>query len=173
MESCTGRGNALLAMRISHLFVCVVCAVCGIRWSRVPSTLVPARGQDDHLWRRIPMGVLCRMGRPDQVGLWRHMTTCCCMGTHVVFSATSTSASGDWQCRCRPLAAVVGLRLAALLGLHPHVGLCRSLAAFLLCHFPERDTFGRLGAAAVDQGTALAGFARQGQRKNQNNKHMD
>ena len=38
---------------------------------------------------------------------------------------------------------------------------------------PERDTFGRLGAAAVDQGTALAGFARQGQRKNQNNKHMD
>ena len=51
MESCTGRGNALLAMWISHLFVCVVCAVCGIRWSRVPSTLVPARGQDDHLWQ--------------------------------------------------------------------------------------------------------------------------
>ena len=51
MESCTGRGNALLAMRISHLFVCVVCAVCGIRWSRVPSTLAPARGQDDHLWQ--------------------------------------------------------------------------------------------------------------------------
>ena len=100
----------------------------------------------------------------------------------MVFSATSTSASGDWQCRCRPLAAVVGLRrltictcrpLAALLGLHPHVGLCRPLAALLWCHFPERDTFGRLGAAAVDQGTALAGFARQGQRKNQNNKHMD
>ena len=83
------------------------------------------------------------------------------MGTHMVFSATSTSASGDWQCRCRPLAAVVGLRLAALLGLHPHVGLCRPLAALLWCHFPERDTFGRLGAAAVDQGTALAGFARQ------------
>ena len=136
--------------------------------------------------RRIPMGVLCRMGRPDQVGLWRHMTTYCCMGTHMVFSATSTSASGDWQCRplaavgCgRPLAtgnvglwrlsAVVGLRLAALLGLHPHVGLCRPLAALLWCHFPERDTCGRLGAAAVDQGTALAGFGRQGQRKTQNN----
>ena len=117
------------------------------------------------------MGVLCRMGRPDQVGLWRHMTTYCCMGTHMVFSATSTSASGDWQ--CRPLAAVVGLRLAALLGLHPHVGLCRPLAALLWCHFPERDTFGRLGAAAVDQGSTLAGFVRQGQRKNQNNKHMD
>ena len=119
------------------------------------------------------MGVLCRMGRPDQVGLWRHMTTYCCMGTHMVFSATSTSASGDWQCRCRPLAAVVGLRLAALLGLHPHVGLCRPLSALLWCHFPERDTFGRLGAAAVDQGSTLAGFVRQGQRKNQNNKHMD
>jgi len=102
--------------------------------------------------RRIPMGVLCRMGQPDQVGRWRHMTTYCCMGTHMVFSATSTSASGDWQ--CRPLAAVVGLRLAALLGLHLHVGLCRPLAALLWCHFPERDTFGRLGAAAVDQGTA-------------------
>ena len=88
-----------------------------------------------------------------------------------VFSATSTSASGDLQ--CRPLAAVVGLRLAALLGLHPHVGLCRPLAALLWCHFPERDTFGRLGAAAVDQGSTLAGFVRQGQRKNQNTKHMD
>ena len=143
----------------------------------------------------MPMGVLCRMGRPDQVFLWQHVghvyvgllrpqmvfvTTYCCMGNHMVFSATSTSASGDWQCRCRPLAAVVGLRrltictcrpLAALLGIHPHVGLCRPLAALLWCHFPERDTFGRLGAAAVDQGTALAGFARQGQRKNQNNKH--
>ena len=67
---------------------------------------------------------------------------------------------------------MVGLRLAALLGLHPHVGLCRPLAALLWCHFPERDTFGCLGAAAADQGAVLAGFARQGQRKNQNNKHM-
>ena len=66
-------------------------------------------------------------------------------------------ATGNADGRCRPLA----------------VGLCRPLAALLWCHFPERDTFGRLGAAAVDQGTALAGFARQGQRKNQNNKHMD
>ena len=89
----------------------------------------------------------------------------------MVFSATSTSASGDLQ--CRPLAVVVGLRLAALLGLHPHVGLCRPLAALLWCHFPERDTFGCLGAAAADQGAVLAGFARQGQRKNQNDKHMD
>ena len=51
MESCTERGNALLAMQISHLFVCIVSAACGIRWSRVHSTLVPARGQDDHLWQ--------------------------------------------------------------------------------------------------------------------------
>ena len=142
-------------------------------WSRVRSTLVVEGQVEGQVvgGRRIPMGVLCRMGPPDQVGLWRHMTTYCCMGTHMVFSATSTSASGDWQCRCRPLAAVVGLRLAALLGLHPHVGLCRPLAALLWCHFPERDTFGRLGAAAVE--STLAGFVRQGQRKNQNNKHMD
>ena len=73
------------------------------------------------------MGVLCRMGRPDQVGLWQHVghvyvglwrphmvfvTTYCCMGTHMVFSATSNV--GLWRLAmqmsafggcCRPLAA--------------------------------------------------------------------
>ena len=44
-----GNGNlyrkcdALLAMRISHPFVYGVCAVCGIRWSSVPSTLAHCR----------------------------------------------------------------------------------------------------------------------------------
>ena len=67
----------------------------------------------------------------------------------------ATGARGHWSFIC-----LVGRVLACLLG-HVYVGLWRRLAMQI------RDTFGRLGAAAVDQGTALAGFGRQGQRKNQ------
>jgi len=97
------------------------------------------------------MGVLRRMGRLDQVGLSRHMTS-----PHpdvgLWRQGVQMSAFGG----CRTLAAH-HMQVSASVGIAwADDGLWR--------RFSERDTFGRLGAAAVDWGTALAAFARQGQR---------
>ena len=45
------KGNVLRAMLICHLFACVVCAVCGTRWSRVTSMLARSRGLAVHAWQ--------------------------------------------------------------------------------------------------------------------------
>ena len=89
------------------------------------------------------------------VGLWR-------LAMSAFGGCRLWSASGDWQ--CRPLAAVGCGRPPAggIAWATSTCRLCRPLAALLWCHFPERDTFGCLGAAAADQGAVLAGFARQG-----------
>lgn len=85
------------------------------------------------------------LGSPPEVGLWR--------------VAVQMSAAGGR----RPLAAD-HMQVSASGGIAwaSDVGLWR--------RFSERDTFGRLGGAAVDWGAAYVGFARQGQR-NKDRRH--